>query len=99
MLIKLESHVREKAEKVPQVERVPLPERHQHGKHQDLMREVLKQLKALREDWAVKIELLGMPAKTLRSAIFRAASIQGIEITSFSDSNHLYILRKLPAMT
>lgn len=99
MRITQQSHVHEKAEKVPRVERVPLPERQQHSKYQDMTGEVLKQLENLRENWAVKIQLLGIPAKTLRSAVFRAASIQGIEITSFSDSHNLYISRKSPVLS
>jgi hypothetical protein len=82
-----------------QLERVPLPEQKQRrrSKHRSLTQEVLRQLQVLRENWALKIALLGIPAKTLRSAVFRAASEQGIEITSASDPDHLYVWRKSPA--
>ena len=78
------------------VECVPLAEhkRHHRSKHQTLTLDVLKRLESLGKSTAVKIKLLGIPAKTLRSAIFRAASRRGIEIESFSDQDHLYISRK-----
>jgi len=78
------------------VERVTLPARRQRrrGKHHGLIQDVLRELETLRGDSAVKIQLLGIPAKTLRSAVFRAVSRRGIQIASFSDSDYLYILRK-----
>jgi hypothetical protein len=97
--VKKKSRLSENVANASQVEIVPLPELHQQrrSKHHDLIRDVLQELKTLKEDSAVKIKLLGIPAKTLRSAVFRAASIQGLEITSLSDSDHLYILRKSQA--
>jgi hypothetical protein len=81
-----------------QVEVVPLSEQQlrRRGKHHDLTRHVLKQLECLGVGSAVKIELRGIPAKTLRSAVFRATSAQGIQISSFSDPYHLYIFKKKP---
>jgi hypothetical protein len=68
-----------------------------HSKHRDLIRDVLQELKTLQADSAVKIELLGIPAKTLRSAMFRAVSLEGLKITSFSDSDYLYIVKRSSA--
>jgi hypothetical protein len=84
---------------VRRVECVPLLERRQHrrSKHQDVTGRVLQELKTLGEGEAIKIRLLGIPAKTLRSAVFRAALNQDLEISSFSDSDHLFILKKPPA--
>lgn len=85
--------------KLPKVESVPLSDlkRARHSRHYELMQEVLKRLEKLTDHSAIKIELVNVPAKTLRSAVFRAASTRHIEITSFSDRNHLYILRKSPS--
>jgi hypothetical protein len=70
--------------------------RGRRSKHQELTREVLQQLEKLSTHSAIKIELLDVPTKTLRSAVFRAASKGNIQIESFSDGNHLYVVRKSP---
>jgi len=89
---------RSEERKRPSVETVPLSgvKRTRHSKHYELMQEVLKQLEKLANRSAIKIELIDVAAKTMRSAVFRAASARNIEITSFSDQDHLYILKKSP---
>ena len=52
------------------------------------MQEVLNKLEKLASHSTIKIELVDLPAKTLGSAVFRAATPRNIEITSFSDQNH-----------
>jgi hypothetical protein len=88
-----------KRRKTPKVESVPLPKqkRHRCSKHHLLMREVLKKLETLGEGSAIKIQLINVTAKTMRSAVFRAASAQGFRVTSFSDQHHLYVLKQKAA--
>jgi hypothetical protein len=87
-----------KERKQPNVESVPVSDlkRIRRSRHYELMQKVLKELENLADHSAVKIELINLPAKTLRSAVFRAASTRNLEITSFSDQNHLYVFRKSP---
>lgn len=58
------------------------------------MAEVLKQLGNLGDNSAIKIPLGDISAKTMRSAVFRATSKYGIEITSFSDQDYLYVVKQ-----
>jgi hypothetical protein len=87
-----------KDRKRPKVESVLLSDLKQrrYSRHHELMQEVLRKLEKLASHSAIKIELMDLPAKTLRSAVFRAATTRNIEITSFSDQNHLYVLKKSP---
>jgi hypothetical protein len=87
-----------KDRKRAKVESVPVSDLRlkRYSRHHDLMQEVLNKLEKLASHSAIKIELMDLPAKTLRSAVFRAATSRNIEITSFSDQSHLYILKKLP---
>lgn len=78
------------------VEKVPLsslrPRR--RGKHHELMQQVLKELNELSSDSAVKVPLRHRSAKDIRSAVFRAAASQNLEISSTSDDNNLYVWKK-----
>lgn len=87
-----------KDRKRAKIESVPVSDLklRRHSRHYELMQEVLNKLEKLASHSAIKIELRDLPAKTLRSAVFRAATARNIEITSFSDQNHLYVLKKSP---
>jgi hypothetical protein len=80
----------------PEVEKVPLSSLRQrrHGKHHELMQQVLKELADLSGDTALKVPLGDFSAKDLRSAVFRAAASQHLKISSISDDNHLYVWKK-----
>lgn len=80
----------------PEIEKVPLstlrPRR--HGKHHELMEQVLKELTDLSGDTALKVPLGDFSAKDLRSAVFRAAASQHLKISSISDENNLYVWKR-----
>ena len=78
------------------VEKVPLSslKRQRRSKHRDLMQQVLQELVELSSESALKVPLGNNSAKDLRSAVFRAASSQSIQISSTSDGDHLYVWKK-----
>jgi hypothetical protein len=78
------------------VEKVPLATLRQrrHGKHHDLMQQVLKELTDLSSDSALKVPLGDFSAKHLRSAVFRAAASQQLKISSISDENNLFVWKR-----
>ena len=80
----------------PKVERVPLSSlvRKRHGKHYDLMKQVLKELADLPSEFALKLPLGDFSAKDLRSAVSRAAASKRIEISSTSDRENLYVWKR-----
>ena len=80
----------------PKVERVPLSSlvRKRHGKHYDLMKQVLKELADLPGESALKLPLRDFSARDLRSAVSRAAASKTIEISSTSDSENLYVWKR-----
>jgi hypothetical protein len=80
----------------PKVERVPLSSLvcKRHGKHYDLMKQVLKELADLPSESALKLPLGDFSAKDLRSAVSRAAASKTIEISSTSDRENLYVWKR-----
>jgi hypothetical protein len=79
-----------------EVEKVPLSsvKQRRHGKHHELMQQVLKELTDLSSDTALKVPLGDFSAKDLRSAVFRAATSQHLKISSISDDNNLYVWKR-----
>jgi hypothetical protein len=79
-----------------EVEKVPLSSlrSRRRGKHHELIRQVLKELIELSSDSALKVPLGDFSAKDIRSAVFRAAASQNIEISSTSDDINLYVWRR-----
>jgi hypothetical protein len=79
------------------VERVPLSSlrRGRKGKHFELMQQVVSELAELNEESALKVPLGSLSVKDLRSAVARAASAQKIKISSTSDSENLYVWKRL----
>jgi hypothetical protein len=79
-----------------EVEKVPLsslrPRR--RGKHHELMQQVLKALAELSSESALKVPLGNFSAKDIRSAVFRAAASQNVEISTTSDDKHLYVWKR-----
>jgi hypothetical protein len=80
----------------PLYERVPMSEllRGRRGKHNDLVNGVLRDLRTLPPDQAMRIRLKsvrGVSVSNLRSAISRAARIHKIKIQTYSDSDYLYL--------
>ena len=80
----------------PKVEKVLLSSlvRKRHGKHHDLMKQVLKELADLPGESALKLPLGDFSAKDLRSAVSRAAASKRIEISSTSDRENLYVWKR-----
>ena len=80
----------------PEVEKVPLSSlrSRRRGKHHELVQQVLKELIELSNDTALKVLLGDFSAKDIRSAIFRAAASQNVEISSTSDDNNLYVWKR-----
>jgi hypothetical protein len=86
------SATRQKAE----FEKVPVAEirKGRRGKHHDLLSRVLKDLKDLPEDVAIKIPLAesdGVTLANLRSAVHRGTSTRGITIETLSDEENFYV--------
>jgi hypothetical protein len=88
--------VKNQAHEEPEVQRVPLSSltSRRRGKHHELMQHVLKELIELSSDSALKVPLGDFSAKDIRSAVFRAAASQNVEISSTSDDNSLYVWRR-----
>jgi hypothetical protein len=83
-------------DKPPSYESVSLSQLRQGrlGKHHELMENILRQLQALPEGEAIKIpldDLDGLPKANLRSAIMRAAGSREMHVSTYSDSNSLYV--------
>ena len=87
---------RSQTQEQPEVEKVPLSSlrSRRRGKHHELMQQVLKELTELSSDSALKVPLRDFSAKDIRSAVFRAAASQNIEISSTSDDNNLYVWKR-----
>jgi hypothetical protein len=79
-----------------EVEKVPLSSlrSRRRGKHHELVQQVLKELTELSSDSALKVPLRDFPAKDIRSAVFRAAASQNVEISSTSDDKNLYVWKR-----
>jgi hypothetical protein len=58
------------------------------------MQQILKELIELSSDTALKVPLGDFSAKDLRSAVFRAAASQNVEISSTSDDYYLYVWKR-----
>jgi hypothetical protein len=80
----------------PEVEKVPLSSlrSRRRGRHHELMQQVLKELTQLSSDSALKVPLGNFSAKDIRSAVFRVAASQNVEISSTSDDNSLYVWKR-----
>ena len=77
-------------------ERVPISEllKGRRGKHDELVKGVLRDLSTLPPDEAMRIRLKsvrGISLGNLRSAISRAARTRKIKIQTYSDSDYLYL--------
>jgi hypothetical protein len=88
--------VKSQSQEESAVEKVPLSSlrSRRRGKHHELMQQVLRELTELSSDSALKVPLGNFSAKDIRSAVFRAATSQNIEISSTSDDNNLYVWRR-----
>ena len=80
----------------PLYERVPMSElpRGRRGKHNELVNGVLRDLRTLPPDQAMRIRLKavrGVSLSNLRSAISRAARTRKIKIQTYSDSDYFYL--------
>jgi hypothetical protein len=87
---------KKKVREEPEIEKVPLSglKQRRHGKHHELMQQVLKELTDLSGDSALKVPLGDLSAKDLRSAVFRAAASRHLKISSISDENNLYVWKR-----
>ena len=66
------------------------------GKHYDLIRGILQQLKTLSPGTAMEIPLTGGIGLTnLRSAVHRSSTSHGLEIETRADELNLYVWRKI----
>lgn len=77
-------------------ERVPISEllKGRRGKHDELVKGILRDLSTLPSDEAMRIRLKsvrGISLSNLRSAISRAAKTRKIKIQTYSDSDYLYL--------
>ena len=64
------------------------------GKHHDLMEGIVRELKMLKEGSALEIPLSsvdGVEVANLRSAIHRAATVDGVNIQTKADEKNLYV--------
>lgn len=64
------------------------------GKHYQLLTKILEDLRTTEPGYAVKIPLssaAGVPVLNLRSAVTRAASKEGIAISTSADDNNFYV--------
>jgi sugar-specific transcriptional regulator TrmB len=80
----------------PLYERVPISELLQgrRGKHDELVKGVLRYLSTLPRNEAMRIRLnsvRGISLGNLRSAISRAAKTRKIKIQTYSDSDYMYL--------
>jgi len=80
----------------PLYDRVPISEllKGRRGKHDELVKGVLRDLSTLPPDEAMRIRLKsvrGISLGNLRSAISRAAKTRKISIQTYSDSDYLYL--------
>jgi len=66
------------------------------GKHHDLMRKIMEDLRQSPPGFAVKIPLSsteGVPVLNLRSVIVRTAAKEKIRVATSSDDEHFYVWR------
>jgi hypothetical protein len=64
------------------------------GKHHDLMEGIIRELKMLEEGSALEIPLSnvdGVELANLRSAVHRAATLEGVNIQTKADKKNLYV--------
>jgi hypothetical protein len=69
-------------------------DRGRHGKHHDLMRGIMKELKAAENGAALEIpldEVGGIGLANLRSAVHRGATAEGLEIETLADEKNFYV--------
>ena len=70
--------------------------RSRKGKHHDLMRRIIEDLRKSRPGFAVKIPLSsaeGVPVLNLRSVIVRTAAKENIKVATSSDDEYFYVWR------
>jgi hypothetical protein len=70
--------------------------RSRKGKHHDLMRRIMEDLRQTRPGFAVKIPLSsskGVPVLNLRSVIVRTAAKEKIRVATSSDDEFFYVWR------
>ncbi len=67
------------------------------GKHKQIVSQILSDLELLRADHALKIPLAGLPdsKENIRSALNRATRQRGIEVSTSSDAEFLYIWKSI----
>ena len=66
------------------------------GKHYDLTRGILQQLKTLSPGTAMEIPLAGgIGLANLRSAVHRSSTSHGLEIETRADEKNFYVWRKV----
>jgi hypothetical protein len=64
------------------------------GKHHELVGKVIKELKSAADATAIQVplsRLKGVSAPDFRSAISRAASAEGLKISTYSDAVNFYV--------
>jgi len=69
-------------------------ENRRRGKHHDLVRGIMRELKDLRPGLALEIPLSqvgGVELANLRSAVHRAAGTQNLTVETQSDTENLYV--------
>jgi hypothetical protein len=66
-----------------------------HGKHKEIIDQLLSDLNQLKEGSALKIPLSALPdsKENIRSALSRATQQKGIDIATSSDDDFLYVWR------
>jgi hypothetical protein len=74
------------------IEQVNVP-KGRDGKHKDIVQQLLSDIDRLAEGRALKIHLSELPdsKENIRSALNRATRQRGIEVSTSSDAEHLYI--------
>lgn len=65
------------------------------GKHKKIVTQLFSDIEQLEEDRALKVPLAALPGtkENIRSALNRATRQRGIQISTSSDANFLYIWR------
>ena len=64
-----------------------------HGKHKDIVTDILDDLEALDEGSAIRIPLADLPAskEKIRAALSRACQQKGLKVVTSADADHLYV--------
>ena len=64
-----------------------------NGKHKEIVNVILRDLQRLKEGAALKVPIADLPdtKENIRSALNRATRQRGLEISTSSDAEHLYV--------